>query len=63
MKRSIITDQVNVVFCFFCFPFKNNNNNNNNRNAVSLQKNITEPFRLKKKNATLSRHEKPALWQ
>lgn len=29
---------------FFSFS-ENNNNNNNNRNAVSLQKNITEPFR------------------
>lgn len=29
---------------FFSF-WENNNNNNNNRNAVSLQKNITEPFR------------------
>lgn len=40
MKRSIITDQVNVFF-----SFSENNNNNNNCNAVSLQKNITEPFR------------------
>jgi len=30
---------------FFSFSENNNNNNNNNRNAVSLQKNITEPFR------------------
>lgn len=44
MKRSIITDQVNVFFSFW----ENNNNNNNNCNAVSLQKNITEPFRRPK---------------
>lgn len=30
---------------YFFFFWESNNNNNNNRNAVSLQKNITEPFR------------------
>lgn len=38
MKRRNITDQVNVFFSFW-------KNNDNSRNAVSLQKNITEPFR------------------
>lgn len=43
MKRRNITDQVNVFFSF-------RKNNDNSRNAVSLQKNISEPLDDSKRN-------------